>query len=166
MQSISVFLGIANLLIFKENMLISVELKWYVTYVMFFGSSFRKVQFIVGYVRHILERGRLFRPPNPWATLLKRPTVMTGKNRIKLFKQHFLNSDDYSKAMIKFGSKFQFQSLLQFYRTAEKVTKIKLVMVIVKFWKILLSFQTSLFSHYFVFSWLRLKHTEYKVSLT
>ena len=37
-----------------------------------------------------------------------------------------------SKAMIKFRSKFQLQILLQFYRTAEKVTKIKLVMVIVK----------------------------------
>ena len=34
--------------------------------------------------------------------------------------------------MIKFPSKFQFQILLQFYRTAEKVTKIKLVMVIVQ----------------------------------
>ena len=34
--------------------------------------------------------------------------------------------------MIKFQSKFQFQILLQFYRTAEKATKIKLVMVIVK----------------------------------
>ena len=34
--------------------------------------------------------------------------------------------------MIKFRSKFQFQILLQFYRTAEKITKIKLVMVIVK----------------------------------
>ena len=37
-----------------------------------------------------------------------------------------------SKAMIKFRSKFQFQILLQFYRTAEEVTKIKLVMVMVK----------------------------------
>ena len=34
--------------------------------------------------------------------------------------------------MIKFRSKFQFQILLQFYRTAEKGTKTKLVMVIVK----------------------------------
>ena len=33
--------------------------------------------------------------------------------------------------MIKFRSKFQFQILLQSYRTAEKVTKIKLVMVMV-----------------------------------
>ena len=33
------------------------------------------------------------------------------------------------KAMIKFRSKFQLQILLQFYRTAEKVTKIKLAMV-------------------------------------
>ena len=37
-----------------------------------------------------------------------------------------------TKAMIKFRSKFQFQIPLQFYRTAEKVTKIKLVMVMVK----------------------------------
>ena len=37
-----------------------------------------------------------------------------------------------SKAMIKFRSKFQFQILLQFYRTAEKVTNIKLVMLMVK----------------------------------
>ena len=34
--------------------------------------------------------------------------------------------------MIKFRSKFQFQILLQFYRRAEKVTKIKLAMAIVK----------------------------------
>ena len=34
--------------------------------------------------------------------------------------------------MTKFQSKFQFQTPLQFYRTARKVTKIKLVMVIVK----------------------------------
>ena len=37
-----------------------------------------------------------------------------------------------SKAMIKFRSKFQFQILLQFYWTAEKVTKIKHEMVIAK----------------------------------
>ena len=37
-----------------------------------------------------------------------------------------------SKAMIKFRSKFQFQILLQFYWTAEKVTKIKHDMVIAK----------------------------------
>ena len=34
--------------------------------------------------------------------------------------------------MIKFRSKFQFQILLQFYRTAEKVTKMKLVIIMVK----------------------------------
>ena len=38
-----------------------------------------------------------------------------------------------SKAMIKFRSDFQFQILLKFYWTAEKVTKIKLVMVMVIF---------------------------------
>ena len=37
-----------------------------------------------------------------------------------------------SKATIKFRSKFQFQVLLQFYGTSENVTKIKLVMVMVK----------------------------------
>ena len=37
-----------------------------------------------------------------------------------------------SKAMNKFQSKFQFKILLQFYKTAEKVAKIKLVMVMVK----------------------------------
>ena len=37
-----------------------------------------------------------------------------------------------SKVMIKFWSKFQFQILLQFYRTSGKVTEIKLVMVTVK----------------------------------
>ena len=37
-----------------------------------------------------------------------------------------------SKAMIKFRSKFQLQILLQFYRTAEKVTKIELLMVMVE----------------------------------
>ena len=34
--------------------------------------------------------------------------------------------------MIKFRSKFQFHIILQFYKKAEKVTKIKIVMVIVK----------------------------------
>ena len=37
-----------------------------------------------------------------------------------------------SKAVIKFPSKFQFQILLQFYWTAEKATKIGLVMVMVE----------------------------------
>ena len=37
-----------------------------------------------------------------------------------------------SKVMMQFRSKFQFQILLQFYWTAEKVTKIKLAIVMVK----------------------------------
>ena len=37
-----------------------------------------------------------------------------------------------SKAMIKFRSKFQFQILLQFYWTAEKVAKVKNEMLMVK----------------------------------
>ena len=40
--------------------------------------------------------------------------------------QILVNSHDYSKTMIKFRSKVQFQILLQFYRTAEKVAKLSL----------------------------------------
>ena len=55
--------------------------------------------------------------------------------------------------MIKFRSKFQFQIMLQFYRTAEKVTKIKLVMVMVKsFDKYRHLFNLSHFGYNFVFS--------------
>ena len=53
-------------------------------------------------------------------------------------------------AVIKFRSKFQFQIRQQFYRTAEKVTEIKLVMVIVK--QIPPPSQPSHFGYYFVFS--------------
>ena len=100
MQSISLFLGIASLI-------------------------------IVGYVRHFRE-GAFLVPPIREQPPKKGPSSIR-LNRIKLFKQHFINSHDYSKAIIKFQAKFQFQILLQFYRTAEKVTKVKLVMVIVKF---------------------------------
>ena len=37
-----------------------------------------------------------------------------------------------SKGMVEFQFKFQYQILLQFYRTAERVTKIKLVIVMVE----------------------------------
>ena len=37
-----------------------------------------------------------------------------------------------SKGMVEFQSKFQFQILLHFYRTAERVTKIKFVIVMVE----------------------------------
>ena len=79
---------------------------------------------MVGYVRHILGRERLFGLPNPG--------VKVGLKLYKLFQSYFVNSHDYIKAMVKFRSKFQFETLLQFYRTAEKVSKIKLVMVLVE----------------------------------
>ena len=62
-----------------------------------------------------------------------------------------------SKAMIKFRSKFQFQIFLKFYRTSEKVTEIKLVMVMVK------KFEKShhLFNLHILVTIL-FKHTEYK----
>ena len=88
---------------------------------------------IVGYVRHILGRGDFLVPPIREQPPKKGPSLKKGYDCINLFKQHFVNSHGYSKAIIKFRSKFQFQILLQFYRTAEKVTKIKLVMVIVTF---------------------------------
>ena len=69
-----------------------------------------------------------------------------------------------SKAMIKFWSKFQSQIPSQFYSSFEKIETCddngK------KFWQVPPSFQPSHFGYYFVFSWLRFKHTEYKGTLT
>ena len=115
---------------------------------------------MVGYVRHILGRGRLFGLPNPG--------VKIGLKLYSIFQNHFVNSHDYSKAMVKFRSKFQFESLLQFYRTAEKVTKIKLVMVLVEsFEEYHHLFNLHLVTILFLFfSQLRFKHTKYKGSLT
>ena len=67
--------------------------------------------------------------------------------------------------MIKFRSKFQFQIILQFYRTAEKVTKIKVVIVIVKSFEKyhhLFNLNILVTIFFFFFSWLRFKRTEYK----
>ena len=61
--------------------------------------------------------------------------------------------------MIKFRSKFQI--LLQFYRTVEKVGTCDGNGQ--KFWQVPPSFQLSHFGYYFAFSWLRFKHTEWKV---
>ena len=68
-----------------------------------------------------------------------------------------------SKAMIKFRSKFQFQILLQFYRTLEKAEVCDGNGQ--KFWEGPPFFQLSNYGYYFVF-WLRFKHTEYEVTLT
>ena len=76
---------------------------------------------------------------------------------IKLFKQHCM----ISKVMIKFRSEFQFQIPLQFYRTAEKIETCYGNGQ--KFWQLPPSFQPSHFGYYFHFSWLRFKHTKYKV---
>ena len=58
-----------------------------------------------------------------------------------------------SQAMIEFRSKFQFKILLQFYRTAERVTNIKLLMVMVKILtNTTIFFKPSHFGYYFVFS--------------
>ena len=65
-----------------------------------------------------------------------------------------------SKVMIKFRAKFQFQIPLQFYRTIEKVETCDGNGQ--KFWQVPPSFQPSHFGYYFVFSWLRFKHAEYK----
>ena len=79
---------------------------------------------MVGYVRPILGRERPVDLPNPG--------VKVGLKLYKLFQNYFVNSHHYSKALVKFRSKFQFETLLQFYRTAEKVSKIKLVMALVE----------------------------------
>ena len=67
-----------------------------------------------------------------------------------------------SKAIIKFWSKFQFQISWRFYRTVEKVKTSDGNGQ--KFWQVPPPFQPSDFGCYFVFSWLRFKHTEYKSS--
>ena len=66
--------------------------------------------------------------------------------------------------MIKFWSKFHFQIPLQFCRAVEKVETCDGNGQ--KFWQVTPSFQPYPFSYYFVFSWLRFKHTEYKGTLT
>ena len=66
--------------------------------------------------------------------------------------------------MVKFWSNFQFQIPLQFYRTVEKVEICEGNGQ--KLWQGPPFFQLSHFGYYFVFSWLRFKHTEYKVTLT
>ena len=63
-----------------------------------------------------------------------------------------------SKVMIKFRSKFQFQTPLQFYRIVKKVETYDGNGQ--KFWQLPPSFQPSHFGYYFVFSWLRFKYTE------
>ena len=80
---------------------------------------------IVGYARHILGRGAFLVPSIHEQSPKKAHCA-------KLLKERFVNSHNYSKAMTKFRSKFQFQIPSQFYRAAQKVTKIKLVMAIVK----------------------------------
>ena len=67
-----------------------------------------------------------------------------------------------SKVIIKFQSKLQFQIPLQFYKTVENAEKCDVNGQ--KFWQVPPSFQPSHFGYYFVFSWLRFKHTEYKNS--
>ena len=70
--------------------------------------------------------------------------------------------------MIKYWSKFQFQILkdrsFKFYRTVKKVETCDGNGQ--SFWKVPPSFQSSHFGYYFVFSWLRFKHTEYTGTLT
>ena len=76
---------------------------------------------------------------------------------------NFSNVEIISKVMIKFRSKFQFQISLQFYRTVEKVETCDGNGQ--KFWQVPPSFQPLHFVYYFVFSWLRFKHTDYKGTL-
>ena len=66
--------------------------------------------------------------------------------------------------MITFWSKFQFQILLQFYRTVEKVETCDGTGQ--KFWQVPSFFESSHLGYYFVFSWFRFNHIEYKGTLT
>ena len=83
---------------------------------------------------------------------------------LKLYKAFKQQIAMISKVMIKFRSKFKFKIPLQFYRTVEKVeTCLGNGQTI---WQVPPSFPPSHFGYYFVFSWLRFKHTEYKGTLT
>ena len=77
--------------------------------------------------------------------------------------QSFSNST-VQKAMIKFRFRFQFQIHLRFYRTVEKVQSCDGNGQ--KLGQGPPFFHLSHFGYDFVFSWLRFKHTEYKVTLT
>ena len=66
--------------------------------------------------------------------------------------------------MIKFWSKFQLQIPLQFHRTVEKVEICDGNGQ--SLWQGAPFFQLLHFGYYFIFPWLRLKHTEYKVTWT
>ena len=70
-----------------------------------------------------------------------------------------------SKAMTTFWSKFQFQILLQFYRTSEKVTKGKLVMVMVKGLDKYQLFSTLTFWLLFCFFMIEIQAYRYKCIL-
>ena len=127
MQSTSVFLGSAKFADFRwKNADIS-RTFFYLLWVTYNcpNCHHRKTYFREGAfsVPTMREQPRRKAPSSIWL------------KSYKVF-QNFENSHDHSKSMIKFRTKFQFQILLQFYRTAEKVTKIKLVMVMVKFWQI------------------------------
>ena len=66
--------------------------------------------------------------------------------------------------MFKFWSKFQFQIPLNGYWTVESVETFNANGQ--KFLQVPSPFQPAHFGYYFVFSWLRFKHTEYKGTLT
>ena len=79
---------------------------------------------------------------------------------MELFKQYSEQIAMTSKVIINFPSKSQFQIPLQFYRAVEKVETCDGNRQ--KFWQVPPSFKPSHFGYYFVFSWLRFKHTDSK----
>ena len=83
---------------------------------------------------------------------------------LKSFSNSTVQIDLTSKVMIQFWSKFQFQIPLQFYRTVHKVETCDGNGQ--KSQKVPPSFPSSNFAYFFVFSWLRFKHTDYKGTLT
>ena len=109
------------MLIFGEKMLMPAELKWWVTWFMHF-LDFLWIRYKCAKRHHCrickayFKEGSLFGAPNPWAASKKRPSSI-GLKVHNAFQTTL---------------KFHFQILLQFYRTAKKITKIKLAMVIVK----------------------------------
>ena len=160
MQSISLFLGIAKFADFRwKNAHASrTQVVCHVIYIFFIYDLYLLwVRCNSAKCHHCRICKKYFREgahlltPIPWAALKKRPIV----NRVKIAFQTTLCKYN---SLTKFRSKFQFRIL--FYRTADKVTKIKLVMVIVKsFDKYHHFFNLYILVTILFFSWLRFKHT-------
>ena len=122
MQSISVFLVLAKCADFRRKNA-DVSRTSVVRNVIYIFSDLLRVRYSCAKCHHCricktyFREGGFLVPPICEQPRKKGPSSI-GLISHKSFQQLFVNNHDYSKAMIKFRTKFQFQILLQFYRTA------------------------------------------------